>query len=53
MWVHAMDQYADIFEGVKPRMDTVEVFDPERGTLRWTGISYRLSHEGEGMAVLR
>lgn len=25
MWVHAMDQYADIFEKVKPRMDTVEV----------------------------
>lgn len=26
MWVHAMDQYADIFEEVKPRMDTVQVF---------------------------
>lgn len=25
MWVHAMDQYGDIFEEVKPRMDTVEV----------------------------
>ena len=27
MWVHAMDQYADIFEEVKPRMDTVQVFN--------------------------
>lgn len=25
MWVHAMDQYADIFDEVKPRMDTVQV----------------------------
>lgn len=25
MWVHAMDQYADVFEAVKPRMDTVQV----------------------------
>lgn len=29
MWVHAMDQYADIFEGVKPKMDTVEVLNKE------------------------
>lgn len=26
MWVHAMDQYASIFEQVKPRMDTVKVW---------------------------
>eukprot|EP00903_Cladosiphon_okamuranus_P017642 g16249.t1 len=29
MWVHAMDQYADIFEEVKPRMDTVQVLNQE------------------------
>ncbi|CAM9781524.1 unnamed protein product [Ectocarpus sp. 12 AP-2014] len=29
MWVHAMDQYGDIFEEVKPRMDTVEVLNQE------------------------
>lgn len=35
MWVHAMDQYADIFEEVKPRMDKVEVR---------TGIAPRSEH---------
>ncbi|CAM9257732.1 unnamed protein product, partial [Hapterophycus canaliculatus] len=29
MWVHAMDQYADIFEEVKPKMDTVQVLNRE------------------------
>ncbi|CAM9286047.1 unnamed protein product [Ectocarpus sp. 6 AP-2014] len=29
MWVHAMDQYGDIFEEVKPRIDTVEVLNQE------------------------
>lgn len=35
MWVHAMDQYASIFEQVKPRMDTVKV---------WCGTCEALAH---------
>lgn len=29
MWVHAVDQYADIYEEVKPRMETVQVKLPD------------------------
>ncbi|CAM9197261.1 unnamed protein product [Discosporangium mesarthrocarpum] len=29
MWVHAMDQYADVYEEVKPKMETVKVLNKE------------------------
>ncbi|CAM9185724.1 unnamed protein product, partial [Choristocarpus tenellus] len=29
MWVHAMDQYADVYEEVKPKIDTVKVLNQE------------------------
>ncbi|CAM9656208.1 unnamed protein product [Ascophyllum nodosum] len=32
MWVHAVDQYADTFEEVKPKMDTVQVLNQELKT---------------------
>lgn len=40
MWVHAMDQYGDIYEEVKPRMATVEVCVADKIIL-WAGSGSR------------